>query len=66
MPPTSEAGERTATGEELSRMLESTVVRYETAPNRTTIYPGGLSTVATMSTWLTADSDAFVDLRSVR
>ena len=46
--------------------LESTLVRYEDGPDRLTIYPPGLSSVARMSTWLTADADAFRDLGAVR
>jgi len=46
--------------------LESSLVRYDGKPDRRTIYPPGLSSVARMSTWLTADSDAFIDLGEVR
>ena len=46
--------------------LESTLVRYEDGPDRLTVYPPGLSSVARMSTWLTADADAFRDLGAVR
>lgn len=46
--------------------LESSLVRYEQGPDRRTIYPPGLSSVARMSTWLSADSDAFVDLDDAR
>ena len=46
--------------------LESTLVRYEDGPDRLTVYPPGLSSVARMSTWLTADADAFRDLGEVR
>jgi hypothetical protein len=46
--------------------LESSLVRYDGDPDRRTIYPPGLSSVARMSTWLSADSDAFVDLEDAR
>ncbi|PSQ11316.1 hypothetical protein BRC99_06555 [Halobacteriales archaeon QS_7_69_60] len=46
--------------------LEATLVRYEDGPDRLTVYPPGLSGVARMSTWLTADADAFRDLRGAR
>ena len=46
--------------------LESTVVRYDGRPDRRTVYPPGLAGVPRMSTWLTADDDAFVDLAAVR
>ena len=46
--------------------LESTLVRYEDGPDRLTVYPPGLSSVARMSMWLTADADAFRDLEAVR
>jgi hypothetical protein len=41
-------------------------VEYEEGTDRRTIYPPGLSSIARMSTWLTADSDAFVDLDDAR
>ena len=47
-------------------LLDSVLVRYSDAPNRRTVYPPGLSGVARMSTWLTADADAFVDLEAAR
>ncbi|PSP78331.1 hypothetical protein BRC88_11570 [Halobacteriales archaeon QS_4_69_225] len=46
--------------------LRSSLVRYDDDPDRRTVYPRGLSGVARMSTWLTADDDAFVDLESAR
>ncbi|WP_435174916.1 DUF7511 domain-containing protein [Halorussus sp. AFM4] len=46
--------------------LSSVVVDYEDRPDRRTVYPEGLSSVERMSTWLTADDDAFVDLESAR
>ncbi|MFC7079785.1 DUF7511 domain-containing protein [Halorussus caseinilyticus] len=46
--------------------LCSVVVDYEDGPDRRTVYPDGLSSVERMSTWLTADDDAFVDLESAR
>jgi hypothetical protein len=56
----------TPDGALLPRRLASTVVAYEHRPDRRTVYPPGLSGVPRMSTWLTADVDAFVDLESVR
>jgi hypothetical protein len=50
----------------LSFELRSVVVNYEHRPDRRTVYPRGLSSIERMSTWLTADADAFVDLESVR
>jgi hypothetical protein len=47
-------------------VLSSTVVCYRGRPDRRTVYPPGLSSVARMSTWLTADDDAFVDLADAR
>ena len=46
--------------------LSLTVVRYADAPDRCTIYPPATTDDARMSTWLSADSDAFVDLASTR
>jgi len=46
--------------------LASVRVRYDARPDRCTVYPPGLSGAARMSTWLTADADAFVDLEAVR
>ena len=46
--------------------LRSSLVRYDDDSDRRTVYPPGLSSVARMSTWLTADDDAFVDLESAR
>ncbi|MFW5964126.1 MAG: DUF7511 domain-containing protein [Natronomonas sp.] len=46
--------------------LTAALVRYDGRPDRRTVYPPGLSGVARMSTWLTADADAFVDLDSAR
>jgi hypothetical protein len=47
-------------------VLSSTVVGYRERPDRRTVYPPDLSSVARMSTWLTADDDAFVDLADAR
>ena len=41
-------------------------MRCEDGPDRLTIYPPGLSSVARMSTWLTADADAFRDIQGAR
>lgn len=46
--------------------LTATLVAYTDRPDRRTIYPPGTTSVARMSTWLTADADAFVDLESMR
>ncbi|PSP99570.1 hypothetical protein BRC89_04265 [Halobacteriales archaeon QS_4_70_19] len=46
--------------------LAATLVTYEDRPDRRTIYPPGTSSVARMSTWLTADADAFVDRSAMR
>jgi hypothetical protein len=46
--------------------LVSTLVVYTDRADRRTVYPPGTSSVARLSTWLTADDDAFVDLNAVR
>jgi len=46
--------------------LSMTVVRYSDGPDRCTVYPPGLSGVARMSTWLSADRSLFVDVASIR
>lgn len=46
--------------------LVSTLVTYTGRPDRRTVYPPETSNVARMSTWLTADDGAFVDLDAVR
>jgi hypothetical protein len=46
--------------------LTAALVRYDGRPDRRTVYPPELSSVARMSTWLTANADAFVDLDSAR
>lgn len=46
--------------------LESRLVRYPNGPDRLTVHPPGVDGVALLSTWLTADADAFVDLESAR
>lgn len=71
MTTTGEDAERSTTGPEDEHpqrpvTLESTLVQYEEGADRRTIYPPGLSSIARMSTWLTADSDAFVDLYDAR
>ncbi|WP_276257486.1 DUF7511 domain-containing protein [Haloglomus litoreum] len=58
-------GER-PTGSEPSPALAATLVAYTDRPDRRTIYPPGTNSVARMSTWLTADAGAFVDLDSMR
>ena len=49
-----------------SAALRSVVINYEDRPDRRTVYPEGLTSVERMSTWLTADDDAFVDLEDAR
>ncbi|UPW00696.1 hypothetical protein M0R88_01005 [Halorussus gelatinilyticus] len=44
--------------------LRSVVVEYEDRPDRRTVYPAGVSGMERMSSWLTADDDAFVNLES--
>lgn len=46
--------------------LASTLVTYTDGADRRTVYPPGLSSVARMSTWFTADDDAFVELSTMR
>jgi len=46
--------------------LESRLVRYDDGPDRLTVCPPGLAGDARMSTWLSANSDAFLDLEIVR
>lgn len=46
--------------------LAATLVRYADRSDRRTIYPPDTSNVARMSTWLTADADAFRDLDAMR
>jgi hypothetical protein len=49
-----------------SIQLTSTLVPYADRPDRRTIYPPDASNVAGLSTWLTADADAFRDLGAMR
>jgi len=46
--------------------LSLTVVRYADGPDRCTIYPPETNGDARMSTWLSADYGAFVDLASMQ
>lgn len=46
--------------------LQATVVEAPDGTRRCTVSPPGLDGVARMSTWLTADHAAFVDLRHWR
>ena len=46
--------------------LASTLVTYADGPDRRTVFPRGLSSVARMSIWFTADDDAFLDLDEMR
>jgi hypothetical protein len=53
-------------GPETPPRLVSTLVTYRDRADRRTVYPPGLSSVARMSTWFTADDDAFVELSAMR
>ncbi|WP_276272482.1 DUF7511 domain-containing protein [Haloarcula litorea] len=46
--------------------LSMTVVRHTDGPDRCTVSPPGLSGVARMSTWLSADRAAFVPVDEMR
>jgi len=46
--------------------LALTVVRYADSPDRCTVYPPGADGDARMSTWLSADRSAFVELDTAR
>ena len=46
--------------------LASTLVQYAGEPDRVTMYPPEASHIERMSTWLTADADAFRDLEAMR
>lgn len=46
--------------------LNAVLVRYVDTPDRVTVYPEGLDDIDRMSTWLTADADAFVPLDEYR
>ncbi|WP_049925919.1 DUF7511 domain-containing protein [Halopiger goleimassiliensis] len=46
--------------------LELIVVRYENKPDRCTITPRECSDAERITTWLSADRTAFVDLAAVR
>jgi hypothetical protein len=46
--------------------LVSRLVTNADGPDRRTVFPQGLSSVARMSTWLTANEDAFVDIEENR
>jgi hypothetical protein len=47
-------------------LLDSTLVTNDDGPDRRTVFPRGLSSVARMSTWLTANEDVFVDVEENR
>jgi hypothetical protein len=66
MTTTSADGETDRTGGRTPITLAAALVRYDGRPDRRTVYPPGLSSVARMSTWLTADADAFVALDNAR
>lgn len=46
--------------------LELRCVEYPDGPTRCTMCPQGLTGIARMETWLTADASAFVDLEGWR
>jgi len=46
--------------------LSLTVVRYEDEPDRCTIYPPSATGDARLSTWLSADYEAVVDLATMQ
>lgn len=61
--------ERTAAGDQRttrSIALEFIIVRYENRPDRCTIAPRDCPDAERMTTWLSADVDAFVDLENHR
>ena len=47
-------------------VLDSTLVTNTDGPDRRTVFPRGLTSVARMSTWLTANESAFVDVEEHR
>jgi len=68
-PPLDSGADAPLGGENISRpatQLRHDVVTYSDGPDRCTIYPPDATGVVRMSTWLTADRDAFVDLATVR
>ncbi|ELZ12177.1 hypothetical protein C479_05198 [Halovivax asiaticus JCM 14624] len=46
--------------------LEHRIVRYESSPDRCTIFPPACEPAEQLTTWLSADQSAFVDLESAR
>ncbi|WP_435194681.1 DUF7511 domain-containing protein [Natronomonas sp. EA1] len=46
--------------------LNAELVCYVDAPDRVTVYPDGLDDIDRMSTWLSADAAAFLDLDDCR
>ncbi|APW99549.1 hypothetical protein CHINAEXTREME_18015 [Halobiforma lacisalsi AJ5] len=46
--------------------LEAVVVRYEDGPDRRTITPRECDDAERLTTWLSANADAFVELGAVR
>ncbi len=59
--PVEASKERRGTGD-----LRHEIVSYPDGPDRCTIFPPDATGVTRMSTWLTANCDAVVDLASVR
>ena len=60
------AGRRSTAPPRRPIALELRLVRYDDGPDRLTVCPPGLAGDARMSTWLSADSDAFLALETVR
>ena len=58
------ASERTTDSRRID--LESIVVRYEDRPDRCTLTPRECPDGDRLTTWLSADIDAFVDLEAMR
>jgi hypothetical protein len=50
----------------LEEVLDSTLVTNTDGPDRRTVFPRGLTSVARMSTWLTANESVFVDVEENR
>lgn len=58
---------RTGSSDDRSDLtLQTKVVSYPDRPDRCTIYKPGLEDVSHMSTWISADRSAFVDLATSR
>lgn len=60
------AGDASDDTEQSLPELSMTVVEYADEPDRCTVSPQGLSGFAKLSTWITVDRSAVVDLSSMR